>query len=336
MGENKIMKTLVTGATGFLGKALARRLKGRGDEVTVTGRNPVTLAELEREGMRPLRADLTDAEAIHDACRGRDVVFHCGAFSSAWGPARDFYLSNVVGTRNVIAGCEAQGVRRLVHVSTPSIYFRFKGRLNVHEDAPLPARAANEYARTKLLAEAEIDRAFEYGLPVVTIRPRAIFGEGDNAILPRVIKRLESGRLRVIGDGKNITDLTYVENVVDALILCAESSKSTLGKKYNITNGEPLPLWGLVEKLCKELGYEFPHRRISYPLAMGLASSLEVICRLLPGQPEPLLTRYMVGVLSQSTTLDIRAARSDLDYQPRISVEGGFQRFVRWWKQEHQ
>jgi nucleoside-diphosphate-sugar epimerase len=329
------MKVLVTGATGFLGGVLARRLKARGDEVTVLGRNPSILAGLEREGMRPMRADLADADAIRAACRGQEIVFHCGALSSAWGPAQDFYRSNVIGTQNVIAGCEAGAVRRLVHVSTPSIYFRYESRLNVREDAPLPARAANEYARTKLLAEAEIDRAFARGLLAITIRPRAIFGEGDNAILPRLIERLQSGRLRIIGDGQTITDLTYIENVVDALLLCAESPQATLGKKYNITNGEPLPLWGLIEKLCGALGYAFPSRRISYPLAMSLAGMLEVICRLLPGQPEPLLTRYMVGVLAQSTTLDISAARRDLGYQPRVSVEDGFWRFVRWWQNQN-
>jgi nucleoside-diphosphate-sugar epimerase len=326
------MKVLVTGATGFLGGALVRRLRARGDDVTVLGRNPALLAKLEREGMRSLRADLADAAAVRAACQGQELVFHCGALSSAWGPAGEFYRANVAGTQNVIAGCEAGAVRRLVHVSTPSIYFRYETRLDVREGAPLPKRPANEYARTKLLAEAEIDAAHLRGLPVVTIRPRAIFGEGDNAILPRLIDRLQQGRLRIIGDGKTITDLTYVENVVDALLLCAESPSATLGRKYNITNGEPLPLWPLVEKLCRALGYEFPRQHFPYPLALGLAGALEAICRLLPGQPEPLLTRYMVGVLAKSTTLDIGAARRDLGYQPRVSMDEGFERFVRWWK----
>ena len=326
------MKILVTGATGFLGMALARRLKTRNDEVTVLGRNPVILSTLAQAGMRPIQADLADTAAIHAACQGQDLVFHSGALSSAWGPARDFHLSNVIGTRNVIAGCEAGHVQRLVYVSTPSIYFRLGSRLAVREDAELPTQAANEYARTKLLAEKEIDRAFAHGLPVITIRPRAIFGEGDNAILPRLISRLKSGRLRVIGDGQNITDLTYVENVVDALLLCAEAPDTLLGRKYNITNAEPLPLWDLIKKVCQALGYEYPHSRIPYPAALGLAATLELICHLLPGQPEPLLTRYMVGVLAKSTTLDISAARHDLGYQPRISVNEGFERFVHWWQ----
>jgi nucleoside-diphosphate-sugar epimerase len=329
------MKVLVTGATGFLGKALARRLQSRGDEVTALGRNTIVLAELEKEGIRPCRADLADGETIKAACHGHDVVFHAGALSSAWGPARLFYEANVIGTQNVIAGCEAARVRRLVYVSTPSIYFRFESRLDVREDAPLPAVAVNEYARTKLLAEQEVDRAFTRGLPVISIRPRAIFGEGDNAILPRLINRLQTGHMRVIGDGQNITDLTYVENVVDALLLCANAPEALLGYKYNITNGEPLPLWDLIRKVCEALGYEFPRRRISYPVALGLATGMEMVNSLLPGRPEPLLTRYMVGVLAKSTTLDISAARRDLGYAPRISVEEGFQRFMLWCKNQN-
>ena len=329
------MKILVTGATGFLGGALARRLKSRGDEVTTLGRNPALLAKLDAAGMRAMCLDLADAAAVRAACQGQAVVFHAAALSSAWGPAREFYRSNVLATQNVIAGCEAASVRRLVYVSTPSIYFRYETRLNVREDAPLPSQPANEYARTKLLAEAEIDRAFARGLPVISLRPRAIFGEGDNAILPRLIERLRQGRLRIIGDGKNISDLTYVENVVDALLLAVESPSSTLGKKYNLTNGEPLPLWPLIEKLCAALGFEYPHRRIPYPLALGLAGMLETACHLLPDQPEPLLTRYMVGVLAKSTTLDIGAARRELGYQPRISVAEGFERYVSWWQKEH-
>ena len=224
------------------------------------------------------------------------------------------------------------GVQRLVHVSTPSIYFGLNSLENVAEDAPLPTRPVNEYARTKLLAEAEINKAFGRGLPVITIRPRAIFGPGDTTILPRLIARLQTGRLPIIGDGRNVIDMTYVENVVDALLLCATSPDATLGKKYNITNGEPTPLWPLIEKLCAALGYPYPSRHIPYPVADGVAALLEVVYRLLPGEPEPPLTRYSVALLAKNTTLDISAARRELGYQPRVSVEEGFHRFVEWWQ----
>ena len=328
------MKALVTGATGFLGGALAHRLHERGDQVTVFGRSPGALAALEQAGMRALRGDLADTAAVRAACHGQEVVFHVGALSSAWGQAEAFYRANVLGTRSVAAGCEAERVRRLVYVSTPSIYFRYASRLNVPEDAPLPRKPANEYARTKLLAEAELDRAHARGLPVISIRPRAIFGIGDQAILPRLVARLRAGSLRVIGDGQNITDLTYVENVVDALLLCAQAPVTLMGKTYNITNGQPLPLWGLIRQLCAALDLAYPRRQVAYPVALALASLLEAAARLRPGQPEPLLTRYMVGVLARSTTLDITAARRELGYVPRIPVEEGFERFVAWWRKE--
>jgi nucleoside-diphosphate-sugar epimerase len=329
------VRALVTGATGFLGGALARRLHGMGWDVTALGRNREAGARLEAKGIRFVRADLSDAAAMVDACHGQEIVFHSGALSSPWGRASEFYAANVIGTENVIKGCTAHNVGRLVHVSTPSIYFAYESRLNVREDDPLPAQPINEYARTKLLAEQAVDQAHRDGLAVITIRPRAIFGPGDTTILPRLIDRLESGRLRVIGDGQNIADLTYVENVVDALIHCAESPAATLGRKYNITNGEPVKLWAMVEKLCEALDLEIPTKHISYPVADSVAGAMEAVYRLLPGQPEPPLTRYAVGVLAMSTTLDISAARRDLGYVPRISNEEGFDYFVEWWKETH-
>jgi len=329
------MKTLITGATGFLGGALVRRLNGLGWDVTALGRNPRALAALEAEGIRTLQADLADESAIRVACMGQEIVFHSGALSAPWGRSEEFYRANMLGTRNVVRGCLEANVQRLVHVSTPSIYFRYEPRLNVKENDPLPAKPVNEYARTKLLAEAEVDCAHADGLPVVTIRPRAIFGPGDTTILPRLIGRLATGRLPVIGDGKNIADLSYVENVVDALLLCAESPESTFGKKYNITNGESVVLWDMVRKVADALGYLPPRGRIPYRIADAAAGLLEVACRLLPSQPEPPLTRYTVGVIAHSTTLDISAARRDLGYNPRISVEDGFEKFIDWWKKSH-
>ena len=328
------MKALITGATGFLGGALTRRLHSLGWDVVALGRNPSALAELASEGIRVIQADLADEAAILDACKNRDVVFHCGALSSPWGKYRDFYQANVVGTRNVIRGCQEHHVKRLVHVSTPSIYFNLAPRLNVKEDDPLPARPVNHYAATKLLAERELDRAHADGLSVIAIRPRAIFGPRDTTILPRLIQRLQTGNMPIIGDGQNIADLTYVENVVDALLLCAESPAHTLGKKYNITNGDPVRVWDMAARLSRDLGFKVPTRRVPYPLVDKLAAALELIYRLVPGQPEPPLTRYSVSVLALSATLDISAARRDLGYSPRVSNEEGLQKFVAWWKQK--
>jgi nucleoside-diphosphate-sugar epimerase len=266
------------------------------------------------------------------ACEEQEIVFHCAAFPSPWGNYEKFYQANVIGTRNVAQACETNKVKRLVHVSTPSIYFDYKSHIDVKENDPLPDPVSN-YAATKFLAEEEIDKAFANGLATITIRPRALFGPGDTVIFPRLIPRLQSGRLPILGDGENIVDLTYIENVVDALLLCAESPSNTLGKKYNISNGQPVKIWRLVERICKELNLPLPKRKISYPVANAAATILELFYGLIPTHPEPPLTRISVSMLANSTTLDISAAKNELGYQPKVSVDEGFDLFMKWWKE---
>jgi nucleoside-diphosphate-sugar epimerase len=326
------MKALVTGGTGFLGGALTRRLHGMGWDVTALGRNPTRLNELEDEGIRPLRLDITKKGELTNAFKAQEVIFHCAALPSPWGNYEKFYQANVIGTRNVVRACLENNVKRLVHVSTPSIYFSYNSRIGVRENDSLPEPISN-YAATKLLAEEEIDNGFEKGLAVVSIRPRALFGEGDTVIFPRLLSRLKSGRLPILGDGENIVDLTYIENVVDALLLCAESPANTLGKKYNISNGEPVKIWLLVSRICDELNLPHPKRKIPYKTANAAATAIEFIYSLIPYSPEPPLTRLTVNMLAHSTTLDISAARAELGYRPKVLVEEGVERFLKWWKE---
>ncbi len=326
------MKSLVTGATGFLGGTLTRRLHGMGWDVTALGRNPLRLNELEDEEIRALRGDITKKDDLLAACKNQEVVFHCAALPSPWGNYEKFYQANVIGTRNVVQACLKNNVRRLVHVSTPSIYFDYCSHLNVKENDPLP-EPISAYAATKLLAEEEIDKGFEKGLAVVSIRPRALFGEGDTVIFPRLLSRLKSGRLPILGDGENVVDLTYIQNVVDALLLCAESPANTLGKKYNISNGEPVKIWELVNRICNELNLPHPTRKVSYKTADAAATAIEFVYSLIPYSPEPPLTRLTVSMLAHSTSLDISAAKNELGYQPKVSVEEGVERFLNWWKE---
>jgi nucleoside-diphosphate-sugar epimerase len=328
------MKVLVTGATGFLGGALTRRLYSMGWYITALGRNVSKLKNLESEGMQVLQVDLKDKNALADACKDQEIVFHCAALPSPWGNFEAFYQANVIGTRNVIRGCEEHKVKRLVYVSTPSLYFGYSSRMNVKETDELPEPVSN-YAATKILAEEEIDKAFANGLATIAIRPRALFGPGDTVIFPRLIPRLRSGRLPILGDGENIVDLTFIENVVDALLLCAESPSNTLGKKYNISNGEPVKIWKLIERICMELYLPIPKRKLSYQTANTVASVLEFVCTIIPTHPEPPLTRVSVSMMANSTTLDISAASNELGYQPKVSVDEGFEKFMKWWKERN-
>lgn len=327
------MKVLVTGGTGFLGKNLIDRLLEEGYEVTAVGRNEQEGQLLKRKGVRFLKLDLSAPE-MTDALKQQEAVFHCGALSSPWGAYRDFHQSNVIGTRNIIEGCFKYGVQKLVHVSTPSIYFDYRDRLLIAEAEPLPKQAVNSYAYTKRLAEQEIDKAFEAGLPVVTIRPRALFGPGDGAIFPRLMRANEQRFVPVFGDGRTLIDVTYIDNVTEALMRCLHADSSTLGQKYNITNGEPVYLFDLLSQLFEQLGTPFRHKRIPYPVAYTLAAVMESMSKLPYVNKEPLLTRYSVGILAYSQTLDISKAERELGYRPVVTIAEGIRRFCQWWKEQ--
>ena len=325
------MKVLVTGGTGFLGRHLALKLRDLGNEVTILGRNLVHKEPL--ESIQFVAVDIRDTESTQAACKAQDYVFHCASLSSPWGRYQDFYDTNVLGTRHIIQGCQKHEVKRLIHVSTSSVYFQFQHQRNISESTPFP-KPVNHYAKTKQLAEEEINLAHRQGFPVITIRPRAIFGEGDTSLFPRLIKASQTKGIPLINQGVAFIDLTYVSNVVDALILCQKAPDSCLGRAFNITNDQPIQFIGILENISKYLQLKFKYKPLPYLLAHQLAGGMEIIAKLTPGQPEPLLTRYTVGAITFDQTLDITAAKTELGYQPQIAVEEGLKRFCNWWKQQ--
>ena len=196
-------KALITGGTGFLGGQLALKLQQLNYDVTVLGRNPTIGAQLTAAGLRFIAADLQNAEAIAAACKSQDQVFHCGALSSPWGKAKDFYGINVLGTRHLIQGCLTHSVQRLIHVSTSAVYFTYADQLQILESHPFPA-PVNAYAKTKQLAEQSIQQAHNQGLFTLTIRPRGIFGPGDTTLLPRLLRASDRTGVPLIRQGKGL------------------------------------------------------------------------------------------------------------------------------------
>ncbi|MCD1258473.1 NAD-dependent epimerase/dehydratase family protein [Paenibacillus athensensis] len=327
------MKALVTGGTGFLGGRLARRLQALGWSVTALGRSLDEGRRLVEDGIVFAAGDVRDGRLVDRLCVGQDAVFHCAALSAPWGAYRDFYETNVGGTEHVLAGCRRAGGPRLIYVSTPSVLFGHRDRLSVAEYAAPSAAPVNAYARTKLLAERAVALASAAGQPVVTVRPRAIFGPGDRTIFPRLIAANRRRGVPLIGGGQALLDLTYVDNAVDALLLCQAAPAATvLGRTFHITNGEPVPFAAALRELFTLLGE--PLRELSLPLAAayGIAAALELAALLTPGRPEPLLTRAVVSMLGRSQTLDVSAARRDLGYTPKISVRDGLAAYARWWR----
>lgn len=317
------MNVLITGGTGFLGRHLADALLARGERVFLLGRNFVPVEELIERGCVPVRVDLRDSAAVRAACAGIEVVYHVGALSAPWGKRADFLAINVGGTEAVLEGCRAHGVRRMVYVSSPSVVFDGGDQLLAHEQVAYPRHFTSVYALTKKLGEDRVREAARAGLETVMLRPKAIFGPGDQALLPRLIAAARQGRLPQIGDGQNLVDLTYVENVVQALLLAAEV-RIAVGRTYTITNGEHAPLWEVIRDVLRRLGLKHQLRTIPLSLALGVASLLEARATL--SGREPLLTRYSVLILARTQTYDISAARNDLGYIPCISLADGIER----------
>lgn len=326
------MKVLVTGASGFLGQVVCRKLIDQGYSVVGLGRRLGSKTPLQECGVEYRQVDLGQRKELENVLNGVNSVIHCAALSSTWGKYQDFYASNVLGTENLAKLCLERDINRFVHVSSPSIYFQMRDRLNIGEQEPLPKHSINDYAKTKLLAESVIDKAVASGLPAITIRPQAIFGPHDPAIIPRLILSNDSTGIPLPKNKKIWIDITYVDNVADSLLLALHAPTGCIGKKYNITNGEAIELRSFLQDLFKLLNRPFKELSVPFPVIYSAAQAFELFHKLLLPNREPRLTKYSVGVLNFNRTLDITAARAELGYVPKVSVEEGVRHFLNWWK----
>ncbi|NPV76495.1 MAG: NAD-dependent epimerase/dehydratase family protein [Anaerolineae bacterium] len=315
------MKALVTGGGGFLGCSVVEQLLARRDQVTILARGQYP--DLEKQGARLLRGDLQDAGAVAEACRGMDVVFHIAARAGHWGPWAEYYGPNVQGTAHVIAGCRAHGVPRLVYCSSPSVIFDGKSQEGVDESYPYPPAYESPYPHTKALGEQLVLRANSPELMTVSLRPHLIIGPRDRHLLPALLRVARKGYFPQIGDGRNVVDLTYVEDAARAHLLAAdrlEPGSPVAGSVYFITQGEPVALWPWIRALLARLGYPPIRLRLSLPAARALGGALEFLYRRLPLKGEPRLTRFLASELAQSHWYNISRARNELGYQPQFSM----------------
>ena len=325
------MNTLVTGGTGFLGRRLVERLLTEGRNVTVLGRTPSP--DLEQRGVRFIRAALDDAPAVSAACAGMTTIFHVAAKVGVWGRYEDFYRTNVLGTRALLAGCQQHGVQRFVYTSTPSVVYNGSDFRGADESLPLTTDCPSHYPLTKAIAEREVLAANTDSLRTVALRPHLIWGVGDPHLVPRVLARAKAGRLRIVGDGHNRVDMIHVENAVDAH-LCAENALNgpAAGRAYFITNDEPVALWDWINGLLTALGENPVTKKISLQTALRIGAVCETIWKALPLKSEPPMTRFIAKELATDHWFDITAAKRDLGYAPRISMAQGTSELIAWYR----
>ncbi len=333
------MHILVTGATGGLGRNAVEFLLKNGLRVTATGRNQQIGAALSQLGAQFVACDLArvDALSLASLVKNVDAIWHCAALSSPWGGKAAFEASNISATEQLLTAAGEAGVQKFVHISTPAIYFDFEHHYNLTEDF-CAAKPANEYARTKLLAEKKVMLAAAQfpNMHCVMLRPRAIFGPHDQVLIPRLqaIMQRKNGRLPLPRGGKTLIDMTYVENVVHAMWLASHAANIPSASVYNISNGQPAQINNVLNKLfVGALKQKMQIVNVPYPLVAGLAACAELLAKI--SKKEPSLTRYSAGVMAFDMTLNIGHAKKLLGYTPIVNMDEGISRTAHWLKNNH-
>jgi 2-alkyl-3-oxoalkanoate reductase len=322
---------LVTGASGMLGRGVALALADRGDQVTVLQRRPAGL------GLPEVLTDISDAESVRAAVTNQDAVIHLAAKVNVIGPAAEYERVNVQGTRAVVSACVTAGVRRLVHVSSPSVAHSGHALIGRGADPADPVAARGPYARSKAAAELIALGADRGRLAVVAIRPHSVWGPGDTQLVARVVDRARRGRLPLIGSGAALIDSTYVVNAVEALVAALDRCVEARGQALVVTNGEPRPVAELLAAVCCAAGVPQPKRHVPVRLARAGGTLVESLWTLTQGLraahngDDPPLTRFLVEQLSTAHWFDQRLTRQVLHWQPRISLDEGFAELQRWY-----
>ncbi|MDB9990482.1 NAD-dependent epimerase/dehydratase family protein [Flavobacteriales bacterium] len=324
------MNILLTGATGFLGFRTLERLVQLSNvhKIVATGRILRKSREILNPKVEYVLGDLKDKLFVSTILKDIDIVINTASLSSPWGSKDDFYLANVLTQKNIISSSKILGVDRFIYISSPSIYYNGMDRIMVKENDPLPTRFVNNYSKTKREAEVLLENS---NLKYIIIRPRAIIGRGDTVIMPRLIKAHSEGRLKIIGNGENKVDLTSVDNVVESIVLSINANSKALNNTYNISDGNPVSLWDSINIVLKGIGKEQVHKIVKFKVAYFAASILEWVSWIT--RKEPSLTKYSIGVLTKTFTLDISKAIDLLNYKPIISTEESIEEFINWYNE---
>ena len=318
---------LVTGGGGFLGQAIVGGLLARGARPRSFSRQ--RHAGLQAIGVEQCSGDLADSGAVARAVAGCDLVFHVGAKAGVWGPYDEYHRANVLGTQNVIDACRQHRVRRLVYTSSPSVVFGGGDMEGVDESVPYPDSYEAAYPQTKAVAERAVRAASGLEIATVALRPHLIWGPGDNHLIPRILARARAGQLRRIGTRVCRVDSVFIDNAAEAHLLAAEHlapGSRIAGRVYFISQGEPWPLWDLVNGILRAAGLPPVDRSVPLPIARAAGGLSELVYRTLRLNGEPRLTRFLVRELSTSHWFNISAARRDLGYAPKVTIAEGLER----------
>lgn len=326
---------LITGATGQLGSHIAEHLRAAGEPVRALVRPGSDVRFLRSLAVEVVEGDLRERDSVRRAVAAAGTVYHCAAKVSDWGRWRDFEEEAVVSTRNVVEACRAEGVGRLLHVSSISVYGHPRLRPGdvITEETPLGQKfwLWDYYPRAKLLAE---QIAWEYAPRVTVVRPSWIYGPRDRITIPRVVPALQQRRVPIIGTGDNLLNIIYVGDVAAGAILAARNTLAA-GQAYNLCSEGEITQADMINALTDALGLPRIQKHVPYFLAMRFAFLKEAWARLLRRKKPPTITRRAIYLIGRPTRYSIAKARRELGWQPRVSIVEGVRRSLEWYHKEH-
>lgn len=321
------MKALVTGGGGFLGLYIVEQLVAAGIDVRVLCRG--NYPALKRLNVEVVQGDLRHEQPVEQACQAVDSVFHVAAVPGVWGSWSMYHSINTLGTLNVIRGCRQNGVQRLIYTSSPSVVFDGHDHIDADEALRYPTKWLCHYPHSKALAEQAVLAANSQQLRTISLRPHLIWGPRDNHLIPRLIQRAMTGKLRRVGDGTNVVSVAYVENVAAAHLQAERhlrDSDKAAGKAYFVNEPQSVNLWNWIDLLLQRANLPSVTRSISAANAYKVGAAMELMWRTLGLKSEPPMTRFVAAQLAGSHSYQITAARQDFDYKPPFTMEEGLAR----------
>ncbi|NEO42224.1 MAG: NAD(P)-dependent oxidoreductase [Moorea sp. SIOASIH] len=325
------MRILVTGGTGFTGSHLTRRLIQKGHDLVVLDNKPgLFFDELKELGAEIHLGSVADRDIVDKVTQGCDVVHHlAAAFRQVNLPQSVYWNVNVEGTRYLLEAALKYGVQKFVYCSTCGVHGDVK-QTPAGEDAPIAP--ADYYQYTKYEGEKIIPEFVEKGLKVVSLRPAAIYGPGDPERFSILFKRVNKGRFLMFGDGLSHYHPLYIDNLVDAFELAADSDKGN-GEVYLIADENYHSLNDLVNAIAKALDIKLNLIHLPFWPLWTVAFATEMVYKPFPGVDPPLFRRR-VDWFRQNRAFSIEKAKQDLGYQPKVDLPTGLVRTAEWYREK--
>jgi len=326
------MTVLVTGAAGFLGSHVTKLLLEQGERPRVLIRRGESSSFWRPGDVDARLGDITDSSSLKSAMAGVDRVIHCAARTGPWGPKHEYQSTNVDALYYIVRTARAAHVRRVVHVSSITVHGD-NVRGNADETSPL-CNVSNPYSRSKVAAESALEGMMRDVVPslVTTVRPGLIYGPGDTASFARFAQLIDNGKMVMIGSGRNQMPLIYVADAARGILL-ASTVECAAGRAYLLVNDEHVTQRTYLDTIACELGRPPVSRRVPYGVAIGIAAAAEAAAHVLCRNTPPPLTRFGVRVLGGDNRFVIRRARSELGFQPQVTLAEGLSESVAWYRQ---